>query len=118
MSDNWRINTRTEYVGYLIPTPTNSSCSNLAEHLDSVSHNAVTDYMQRERLSASHLWEVAEHFSEKCQCRKQRSQRNHLANCYYAWFSLTVQARVIPKISAWRVEKLRFNFIYLFKQKS
>ena len=31
--------------------------------------------------------------SEKCQCRKQRSQRNHLANCYHAWATLKVQAR-------------------------
>ena len=39
-------------------TPINYTCSNLAEHLDDVSHDAVTDYLQRERLSASHLWEV------------------------------------------------------------
>ena len=25
--------------------------------------------------------------SEKCQCRKARSQRNHLACCYHAWLS-------------------------------
>ena len=24
--------------------------------------------------------------SEKCQCRKARSQRNHFGCCYHAWF--------------------------------
>lgn len=27
---------------------------------------------------------------EKCQCRKQRAQRTHMACCYQAWFSLKV----------------------------
>ena len=31
--------------------------------------------------------------SEKCQCRKAPSQRNHLACCYLAWVSLKVHAR-------------------------
>jgi DDE superfamily endonuclease len=31
--------------------------------------------------------------SEKCQCRKARSQRNHLSCCYLAWVSLKVHAR-------------------------
>ncbi len=31
--------------------------------------------------------------SEKCQCRKARSQRNHLASCYQAWVALKVQAK-------------------------
>jgi len=31
--------------------------------------------------------------SEKCQCRKARSQRNHLACCYLAWVSLKVHAQ-------------------------
>jgi hypothetical protein len=35
--------------------------------------------------------------SEKCQCRKQRSQRNHLANCYHAWLSMKAKARELGK---------------------
>ena len=35
--------------------------------------------------------------SEKCQCRKARSQRNHLACCYHAWLSLKVQAKILNK---------------------
>lgn len=31
--------------------------------------------------------------SEKCQCRKARSQRNHLAYCYHAWLALKINAR-------------------------
>jgi SRSO17 transposase len=31
--------------------------------------------------------------SEKCQCRKARSQRNHLGYCYLAWLALKVMAR-------------------------
>jgi len=33
--------------------------------------------------------------SEKCQCRKARSQRNHLACCYQAWVALKVKARQV-----------------------
>ena len=35
--------------------------------------------------------------SEKCQCRKARSQRNHLACCYHAWLSLKVKAKQLGK---------------------
>jgi Transposase DDE domain len=35
--------------------------------------------------------------SEKCQCRKARSQRNHLACCYHAWVSLKVKAKQVRK---------------------
>jgi len=35
--------------------------------------------------------------SEKCQCRKARSQRNHLACCYHAWLSLKVKAMQLHK---------------------
>ena len=31
--------------------------------------------------------------SEKCECRKARSQSNHIACCYLAWLSLKVQAQ-------------------------
>ena len=50
-----------KYVEYLISTPLNYTCSNLADHLENTSHDAVTDYLQRERLTANHLWEITEH---------------------------------------------------------
>jgi hypothetical protein len=35
--------------------------------------------------------------SERCQCRKARSQRNHLACCYQAWVALQVKAREVKQ---------------------
>lgn len=35
--------------------------------------------------------------SDKCQCRKGRSQRNHLACCYHAWISLKAKAKELGK---------------------
>ena len=35
--------------------------------------------------------------SAKCQCRKARSQRNHLACCYHAWLSLKIHAKSLNK---------------------
>jgi hypothetical protein len=35
--------------------------------------------------------------TEKCQCRKARSQRNHIACCYHAWLSLKVKAKSLGK---------------------
>jgi len=49
--------TKKEYIEYLISTPINYTCTNLAKHLDGVSHDAVNDYLHREHLTASHLWE-------------------------------------------------------------
>jgi len=49
--------TKKEYIEYLISTPVNYTCSNLAKHLEGVSHDVVNDYLHRERLTARHLWE-------------------------------------------------------------
>lgn len=50
--------TKQQYVEYLVSTPINYTCSNLAEHLEGVSHDAVTDYLERERHTARQLWEL------------------------------------------------------------
>jgi hypothetical protein len=42
-----------------VSTPINYTGSNLAEHLEGVSHDAVTDYLARERHTARQLWELA-----------------------------------------------------------
>jgi len=44
--------TKQRYVEYLLATPINSTCTNLADHLDGVSHDAVSDYLRRERHTA------------------------------------------------------------------
>jgi len=51
--------TKQQYVDYVLTTPVNSTCTNLADHLTDVSHNAVRDYLQRERHTARTLWELA-----------------------------------------------------------
>jgi hypothetical protein len=35
--------------------------------------------------------------TEKCQCRKGRSQCNYIACCYHAWLSLKVKAKTFGK---------------------
>ncbi len=52
--------TKQTYIEYLLNTPVNYTCSNLAEHLDGVSHAAVSDFLQRGRVTASRLWELVE----------------------------------------------------------
>ncbi len=52
--------TKQKYIEYLISTPVNYSCSNLAAHLEGVSHDAITDYLQREKITARQLWELVQ----------------------------------------------------------
>jgi len=35
--------------------------------------------------------------TEKCQCRKGRSHRNHIACCYHAWLSLKLKVKAHGK---------------------
>lgn len=49
-----------QYIEYLLNTPVNYTCSNLAEHLDGVSHDAVSDFLQRGRVTATRVWELVE----------------------------------------------------------
>lgn len=53
--------TKQQYVEYLISTVVNYTGSHLAEHLDDVSHDVITDYLRTERLTARSLWELVEH---------------------------------------------------------
>lgn len=50
--------TKQKYVEFLISTMVNYTGSHLAEHLDDVSHDVVSDYLRRERLTARSLWEL------------------------------------------------------------
>jgi Transposase DDE domain len=52
--------TKRQYIEYLISTPVNYTCTNLAQHLDGVSHDAISDYLQRDKLTAHSLWELVE----------------------------------------------------------
>lgn len=50
--------TKQKYVEYLICTIGNFTSTNLADHLDDVSHDSITDYLSSERLTARGLWEL------------------------------------------------------------
>ena len=50
-----------QYIEYLVATPNNYTCTNLANHLEgeqAVSHDAISDYLRREKLTPRRLWEV------------------------------------------------------------
>lgn len=52
--------TKRQYIEYLISTPANYTCTNLAEHLQGVSHDAVSDYLAQAKSTAHQLWELVQ----------------------------------------------------------
>jgi hypothetical protein len=50
--------TKQQYVEFLVSTIGNFTSTHLAEHLDGVSHDTITDFLQSERLTARFLWEL------------------------------------------------------------
>jgi hypothetical protein len=50
--------TKQRYVEYLICTPINYTCFNLAEHLDHVSHDVVSNFLKQSRIKARQVWEL------------------------------------------------------------
>lgn len=52
--------TKQKYVEYLLSTPNNYTCTNLADHLEGVSHDVVSDFLRRERLPPRQLWELVQ----------------------------------------------------------
>jgi hypothetical protein len=50
--------TKNQYIEYLLNTPINYTCSNLAEHLEEVSHDSVTDFLQNSKFTPKELWEL------------------------------------------------------------
>ncbi len=48
------------YVRYLLSTPINRTCTNLADHLDGVSHDSVSDFLRQKRVTARDLWRLVE----------------------------------------------------------
>lgn len=49
--------TKNQYIEYLF-TPINYTCSNLAEHLEKVSHDVVTDFLQNSKFTPKDVWEL------------------------------------------------------------
>ena len=52
--------TKQRYVEYIISTPINYTCTNLANHVDDISHDAINDYLRREKHTAHTVWELAQ----------------------------------------------------------
>jgi len=55
--------TKRQYVEYIIATFGNYTCTNLANHLkgdQAVSHDAINDFLRREKLTPRGLWDVAQ----------------------------------------------------------
>ena len=48
--------TKQKYIEYLISTPINYTCTNLAEHLDNVSHDVISNFLKRERITPNQVW--------------------------------------------------------------
>jgi hypothetical protein len=51
--------TKKQYIEYLLHTPINYTGTNLANHLEGVSHDSVSDYLVREKATARQVWELA-----------------------------------------------------------
>ncbi len=75
--------------------------------VDSLITNALDDRLTAQVAQDANdvRWQVEEFHrepkqlagSEKCQCRKARSQRHHLACCYPVWIALKVKAAALKK---------------------
>ncbi|MFD2519499.1 IS701 family transposase [Emticicia soli] len=57
--------TKKQYVEYLLSTPLNYTCTNLANHLDNVSHDSICDFLKRERFTSRQLWELTKPYVNK-----------------------------------------------------
>lgn len=71
-----------------------------------ITNDLTEDFTRLRAIEAIQVrWQVEEFHrefkqltgSEKCQCRKARSQRNHLACCYSAWVAIKVKAQEMKK---------------------
>lgn len=54
--------TKQEYIEYLLSTPFNYTCTNMADHKANLSHDVVSDFLRRERFTPAHLWTIVESF--------------------------------------------------------
>jgi len=54
--------TKEQYVAYVISTPLHYSCTHLAAHLEQVSHDQISDFLEREYFTSSDLWQLVRPF--------------------------------------------------------
>lgn len=50
--------TRRQYITFLIATQGNYTATHLAHHLDGVSHDTITDFLARDKVTPRQLWEL------------------------------------------------------------
>lgn len=53
-----------EYVEYLLSTPNNYTCTNMADHKSHLSHDVVNDFLRQSRFSSTDLWKLVEPYIE------------------------------------------------------
>ena len=46
------------YIDYLLHTPFNYTCTNLADHSEKISHDKVTRFLCGEQITPTHLWDL------------------------------------------------------------
>ena len=82
-----------------------------------ITNKLAEDFTRLRAIQATQVrWQVEEFHrsfkqltgSEKCQCRKARSQRNHLACCYAAWVAIKVKAQEL-KTTIYQVRNKLFT---------
>jgi hypothetical protein len=102
--------TKQKYGEYLIRTPINYTCTNLAKHLDETVIAQVTQEANDFRWQIEEFHRELKQWigSDKGQCRKDRFQRNYLACCYNAWLSVKVHTKRLNK-SIYRVRTDQFR---------
>ena len=47
-----------EYIEYLLSTPFNYTCTNMADHKPNLSHDVVSDFLRQERFKPADLWAI------------------------------------------------------------
>ncbi len=55
--------TKRQYIEYLLATPDNYTCANLAAHLEgsqAQSHDAISDFLRHEKLTPRGLWQIVQ----------------------------------------------------------
>ena len=48
--------TKEKYIEYLICTPFNYTCTNLSDHAGDISHDSVSDFLKKQRITPRNLW--------------------------------------------------------------
>jgi len=83
-----------DYISYLLSAQVNYTCTELADHKANLSHDAVSDFLRRERFTPSQLWEIVQpHITDSRQAaiivddsvqNKQYSRFIELVKCQYS----------------------------------